>query len=152
MKPTPLRTSALALAAAQTAIVTPLFPAFANTEKSWDLLRSIEVDEITAGTTYKVRKIFPAAIQDGVEQFDITGYVVLLWSDENVSDFMLISDMGFCPFCGNPEHGTSLEVRLSAPVASLADGDRLTVRGALELVRDPETTQSARLTKAKILR
>ena len=151
MKRSPLGTSIYALAAAQTAIIAPFAPAMANTQDGWDVLREIEVKEIISETSYEVRKIFPAALENGVEQFDLTGYVVLLWSDENVSEFMLISDMGFCPFCGDPEHGTALEVRLAAPAASLVEGSRLTVRGALEPVRDTETTQSARLLEAAIL-
>lgn len=149
MKRRLLSTSVVALATAQTALISPLMAA--TTPDGWDLLRSVQVQEIMTETTYEVRKIFPAELRDGIEQFDLTGYVVLLWQTENISEFMLISDMGFCPFCGDPEHGTALQVRLSGPVDVLEDGQRITVRGALEAVSDPETTQSTRMTGAHIL-
>lgn len=144
-----LSTSVVALATAQTALISPLMAS--TTADGWDLLRAVQVEEIMTETSYEVRKIFPAALENGIEQFDLTGYVVLLWQTENVSEFMLISDMGFCPFCGDPEHGTALQVQLSGPIDLLEDGQRITVRGALEAVNDPETTQSTRMTGAQIL-
>lgn len=149
MKPSALSTSILALATAQTAFAVPLMAS--TTPEGWDLLRGVAVEEIVTDTSYMVRKIFPAGMENGIEQFELTGYVVLTWADENVTEFMLISDMGLCPFCGDPEHGTALEVRLDVPVAALTDGARITVRGALEAVTDTETTQAARLTAARIL-
>lgn len=39
--------------------------------------------------------------------------------------------MGFCPFCGDPEHGTSLQVTMADPLAGYVEGERITLRGAL---------------------
>lgn len=117
----------------------------------WDLLAAIEVEEIITDTTYEVRKVFPAAIENGVEQFDISGYLVPLSDGAEISDLILISDMGFCPFCGSPEHGTSLQVSMADPIIAFEEGARVTLRGALETVTDPETWQTTVLTGAKAL-
>ncbi|KAG1667702.1 ATP-dependent RNA helicase RhlE [Nymphon striatum] len=112
-----------------------------DTAAQWDLLAAIEVEEIITDTSYEVRKVFPSAIEDGVDQFDISGYLVPLSDGDTISDFILISDMGFCPFCGSPEHGTSLQVTMADPIV-FEDGKRVTLRGALETVTDPETWQT----------
>ena len=143
-----LTTSTLALAApfAMTGSV-----AFADdTTAQWDLLAAIEVEEIITDTTYEVRKVFPSALENGVEQFDISGYLVPLSGGSEISDFILISDMGFCPFCGSPEHGTSLQVSMADPIP-FEEGKRVTLRGALETVTDPETWQTTVLTGAQAL-
>lgn len=116
----------------------------------WDLLAAIEVEEIITDTTYEVRKVFPSALENGVEQFDISGYLVPLSDGAVITDFILISDMGFCPFCGSPEHGTSLQVSMADPIP-FQDGKRVTLRGALETVTDPETWQTTVLTDARAL-
>ncbi len=116
----------------------------------WDLLAAIEVEEIITDTTYEVRKTYPSALENGVEQFDISGYLVPLSDAAESRDFILISDMGFCPFCGSPEHGTSLQVSMAAPIA-FEDGVRVTLRGALETVSDPETWQTTVLSSAQML-
>lgn len=146
MRKTLLSTSIFGLTAAQTAFA----PVLASTE-GWELLREIDIQEQITETSYVVTKVFPAALENGIEQFDLTGYVVL-WGDGAASSgFMLISDMGFCPFCGDPAHGTALEVTLESPVEGLSDGDRVTVRGALSPVRDPQTSQTTRMSAARIL-
>lgn len=122
----------------------------ATADPAWDLIAAIEVEEIMTETTYEVRKTFPAAVQNGIEDFDITGYLVPLANGAELSDFILISDMGFCPFCGSPEHGTSLQVSMASPVA-FEEGARVTVRGALEANTDPETFQSTMLRGAVLV-
>lgn len=117
---------------------------------SWDLLAAIEVDEIITETTYEVRKIFPSSVTDGIDQFDITGYLVPLADGAKITDFILISDIGFCPFCGSPEHGTSLQVTMATPTA-YEDGARITVRGSLEAVTDPETFQTTIMRGATLI-
>lgn len=117
----------------------------------WDLLADIEIEEIITDTSYEVRKVFPAAIENGVEQFDISGYVVPLSDDPEITDFILISDMGFCPFCGSPEHGTSLQVTMADPLVDFEEGKRITLRGALQTVTDPETWQTTILTDARAM-
>ncbi len=123
---------------------------WADQSAPWDLLAEVEIEEIITDTSYEVRKVFPAAIEDGIETFDITGYVVPLTDGVDITDFILISDMGFCPFCGSPEHGTSLQVSMASPTP-LLEGARVTLRGSLEAVIDPETFQSTILNNATLI-
>ncbi|WP_439155617.1 hypothetical protein [Yoonia sp.] len=141
------RTASLAAAIAAAS------PSYAERIESaaWDTLAAIDVQEIITNDSYQVRKVFPSAIKDGVAQFDITGFVVPLGGTTNVRDLMLVSDMGFCPFCGSPEHGTSLQVSLSAPLPVITEGMRLTLRGSLEPVTDDQTWQSAIMVNAQII-
>ena len=144
-----LATSAVALATAQTAVLMPLV-SHAQPE-GWQLIQQIEITEQIEGDRYLVKKVFPSEMRDGIEQFDLTGYVMLMSNPEGVETFMLVSDMGFCPWCGELDHGASLEIRLEAPVAMLNDGDKVTVRGALLPVKDPESGQYALMERAQIL-
>ena len=143
--PRSLTVSATALAAAS--------PSFAETIDSaaWDALAAIEIEEIMTETTYQVRKVFPEEIAKGVSDFAITGFAVPLGSTENVSDFMIVSDMGFCPFCGNPEHGTSLQVTLADPIPFIEEGMRLSLRGTLETIDDEQTWQSTIMRDAVVV-
>jgi hypothetical protein len=118
---------------------------------SWDLLAAISVEEIVTDTTYEVRKIFPAAVENGIEQFDITGFIVPLTDGPDITNFILVSDMGFCPFCGSPEHGTSLQVTMADPLTGFEEGSRITLRGALQAVTDPGTWQTTIMTNARAL-
>jgi hypothetical protein len=118
---------------------------------SWDLLAAISVEEIVTDTTYEVRKIFPTAVENGIDQFDITGFIVPLTDGPDITDFILVSDMGFCPFCGSPEHGTSLQVTMADPLTGFEEGSRITLRGALQAVTDPETWQTTIMTNARAL-
>jgi hypothetical protein len=118
---------------------------------SWDLLAAISVEEIVTDTTYEVRKIFPAAVENGIDQFDITGFIVPLTDGPDITDLILVSDMGFCPFCGSPEHGTSLQVTMADPLTGFEEGSRITLRGALQAVTDPETWQTTVMTNARAL-
>jgi hypothetical protein len=118
---------------------------------SWDLLAAISVEEIVTDTTYEVRKIFPAAVENGIDQFDITGFIVPLTDGPDITDFILVSDMGFCPFCGSPQHGTSLQVTMADPLTGFEEGSRITLRGALQAVTDPETWQTTVMTNARAL-
>ena len=137
--------SATALAAASPGVAETIDSA------AWDVLAAIEIEEIVTETTYQVRKIFPAEIKDGVAQFDITGFAVPLGDTRNVRDFMLVSDIGFCPFCGDPAHGTALQVTLAAPLDVVEEGTRLTLRGALETIQDDQTWQSAIMRDAVVI-
>ena len=114
---------------------------WAETPDAWALLSDIQVEEIITDTSYEVRKVFPTAVENGIEVFDISGYLVPLDNGVEISDFILISDMGFCPFCGSPEHGTSLQVSMATPM-TFEEGARVTLRGNLEAVTDPETFQT----------
>lgn len=138
--------STTALAAASSAFAEQIDSA------AWDLLEAISVEEVISDTTYEVRKVFPAEIADGIAQFDITGFAVALdGNGSDVSELFLVSDMGFCPFCGDPAHGSALQVSLTTPIPMFEDGTRLSLRGALEAVTDTETWQSAVMRNATII-
>ncbi|WP_108815874.1 hypothetical protein [Loktanella sp. Alg231-35] len=136
-----------------TAALAAASPGLAETIDSaaWDTLAAIEIEEIVTETSYQVRKIFPAEIKDGVAQFDITGFAVPLGDTRNVREFMLVSDIGFCPFCGDPTHGTALQVTLAAPLDFVEEGTRLSLRGSLETIQDDQTWQSAIMRDAVVI-
>lgn len=141
-----LAVSTTALAAASSAFAEQIDSA------AWDLIESIAVEEIVSDTSYEVRKVFPAEIKDGISQFDITGFAVAVnGGDSDVTELFLVSDMGFCPFCGDPAHGSALQVTLTSPIPMFEDGARLSLRGALEPVTDPQTWQSAVMRNATII-
>ena len=138
------------LAMAATMLPTSLM-ATGNADGAWALLESIQTEEIETATDWHVAKIFPSEMKDGIAQFDISGFAVPLYGDGAVREFILVSNMGFCPFCGDPDHGTSLTVELDVPLDTLEDGQPITVRGALEPVRDPGTMMTAIMRRAQIL-
>lgn len=141
------RFSATALAAAAPAAAS----AEQITSSAWDALQAVEIEEIITEDSYEVRKVFPSEIKDGVAQFDITGFVVPLGDTSNVTDFMLVPDMGFCPFCGDPAHGAALQVSLAEPLNYLEEGTRLSLRGSLETITDPQTWQSTIMRNAVVI-
>lgn len=155
MKKTFAKKASVSIAALSAPLAAPFAmtasSAWAEQDASWSLLEQIEIEEIVTDTSYEVRKIFPSAIENGVDQFDISGYIVPLYDDENIKEFILVSDMGFCPFCGDPDHGVSLQVNMAEALPSFVEGERVTLRGALETVTDPETWQTTILTGARIL-
>ncbi len=119
-------------------------------ESSWALLRGIDIQEVVTADSYRAIKTYPAAIENGVAQFDITGFAIPTEEGAVVRTLMLVSDMLTCPFCGLPDHAAALEVTLDAPIA-VEEGQRITLRGALELNRDPDTWQAATLTGARLV-
>lgn len=119
-------------------------------EAAWSVLRGIEIEEIVTADSYRAVKTYPAAIENGVAQFDITGFAIPMEEGATIRTLMLVSDMLTCPFCGLPDHAAALEVTLDAPIA-VEEGQRITLRGALELNRDPETWQAATLTGARLI-
>ena len=151
MKRSPLATSAFALAAAQTAIFTPL-SATAEPAQGWDLLQNIKItEEVVDGELQKV-KLYPVRMRDGISEYELTGYVRKVTRPrKEFETFYLISDMGFCPWCGSLDHGAAVQVNLAEAILDLEDGDRITVRGALAPVADPEDDDYAALHKAEIV-
>ena len=121
------------------------------TSPAWDALQAVDIEEIVTENSYEVRKVFPSEIKDGVAQFDITGFVVPLGDTSNVKDFMLVPDMGFCPFCGDPAHGAALQVSLAEPLTYVEEGTRLSLRGSLETITDPQTWQSTIMRNAVVI-
>lgn len=140
--------SRLALAAAFGTTATA--PAFAELDV-WDLLSQIDVDERVTATTYEVIKTFPKGFESDLENTKVTGYAVPLWDGAQVREFMLVTDMGLCPFCGSGEHGGNLLVTLANPVDTFQEGARMTLEGTLSRVLDPETWQAAILEDARIV-
>ncbi|MCG3266480.1 hypothetical protein [Yoonia sp. I 8.24] len=117
----------------------------------WDLLRGIAITETVTDTSYRVDKTFPAAIENGREGMVLTGYVVPITPGTDVRELILVSDMGFCPFCGDPNHGASVQVMLDTPISGLEEGTRITLRGDMTPVRDPQTWNAAILENAVIV-
>ncbi|GAA6163147.1 hypothetical protein NBRC116590_08510 [Pelagimonas sp. KU-00592-HH] len=118
---------------------------------AWQILDQIEIEEIVTETSYEVRKTFPEALQQGALDVEITGYAVPALPGEAIRELILVSDMGLCPLCGSAEHGASLQITLADPIETFDESRRMTLRGALTPVTDPETWQSAILENATIL-
>ena len=113
----------------------------------WDLLAAIEVEEVVEGERWEARKTYPPALAEGAEGFTITGHVVPVLPEAELRTFLLVPDPADCPFCGSAGYGPSLEVTMRRPLDA-DEGERVTLRGDLELVADPETWQAVRLTDA----
>lgn len=124
-----LSTSTMALATAQAAILAPLLPSMAIAEGA-DILLPVDLGLANA-------------------QSEVTGKVFLTRADAEVSEFILISDMGFCPWCGSADHGIAVEVQLEAPMA-LEHGTQITVSGALETLQEGDHL-ATRMTGADML-
>ena len=142
------RTSTLALSAALGVTGSAAFGA----EAGWTLLEGIEIEEIITETSYEVKKTFPERLKNGLDGMEITGFAVPLSAPgEAVSELLLVSDMGLCPFCGSSEHPASLTVRLAEPVPGIEEGLRITLKGDMRPVMDPETWQAATMENAVVI-
>lgn len=142
--------SALALLAAPLAL-----PGAAHAETAadpaWHLLGQIETQEVVQGDDWHVVKRFPAEIAGGADVFEISGYLIPVGWEAETRDFMLVSDLGQCPFCGSGEHGTAIEVRLADPLPVMDEERHARLRGALRLVTDPLTMQAVVMEDAVLL-
>ena len=119
-------------------------PALAD---GWDLLAAIEVEEVMEEGRWEARKTYPDALLAGARGFEITGHVVPVTPQAELELFLLVPDPDDCPFCGSAGYGPSLEVTMHRPLDA-GEGERVTLRGDLEIVADPETWQAVRLTDA----
>ncbi|WP_371157678.1 hypothetical protein [Jannaschia sp. 2305UL9-9] len=126
-------------------------PAMADVDPAWHLLGQIEVTEHETAESWTVTKRFPAEIEGGVDEFQISGYLIAVGWEAETRDFMLVSDAGQCPFCGSGDHGTAIEVRLADPLPATDEARQATLRGALHLVRDADTMQAVVMTDAVLL-
>ncbi|ATG47410.1 hypothetical protein [Celeribacter ethanolicus] len=144
--------SRLALTAglSATAVSTLGLPALAETS-GWDLLKGITIEEIVTDSSYEVKKGFPERLKNGIEGMELTGYAVPLTPGADVTDLILVSDMGLCPFCGSADHGASVQVSLNTPIQGLEEGARITLKGNMKPVLDPETWQAAILENAEVV-
>lgn len=138
--------SRLALTAGLSATATA---SLAGTD-GWDMLKAIEIEEIVSETQYEVRKSFPASMPAEGTEMELTGYAVPMTPGGDIRELLLVSDMGLCPFCGSGDHGASLQVTLAEPISAFEEGTRLTLKGTLKPVSDPETWQAAILENAVI--
>lgn len=143
-----MKTSTLALSAAFGTVATT---GWAQPADVWSLLDKIAIDERVTETTYEVRKTFPAAMQQGDMEVEISGYAVPALPGEQVRELILVSDMGLCPYCGSADHTSSLQVTLAEAIPYVDENTRISLRGTLSPVTDPETWQSAVLRDARIV-
>ena len=137
----------IALAAAMTSVAAG---AQAETD-TWTLLEQIEIEEIVTDTSYEVRKTFPSQMSMTGQSVEITGYAVPMYAGKEVTDLILVSDMGLCPLCGNSGHSANLQVTLAEPITVLDESKRIQLVGDLTPVLDPETWQAAILKNARIV-
>ncbi|MEM1101045.1 MAG: hypothetical protein AAGH73_05890 [Pseudomonadota bacterium] len=144
MKTTKLATSTIALATVQATILAPALPAFAA-----ETVQAPLAGEAIAGQ--EARFLMPVAQDDGGDLYEVTGYLHLVKVSAEISEFILVSDMGVCPWCGGADHGTALEVQLADPATRLEHGQRITVRGQLEDIRGLDAHMTTRMVSATIL-
>ncbi len=141
-------TSFAVTAAAVTACASP---ALSETDV-WQLLDQITIQELVTETSYEVRKTYPPALARGAEiAVEITGYATPALPGDMVRELLLVSDMGLCPLCGSADHGATLVVSLADEIPVIDDSSRITLRGTLSPVTDPETWQSVVLKNATIV-
>lgn len=142
-----MQTSRIALAAA---FGTTATLATAETD-AWTLLEQISIEEIVTETDYEVKKTFPAGMEEKGQGIEISGYAFPMLPGETIRELILVSDMGLCPLCGSGDHGANLQVTLAEPITMIDETKRITLRGNLRAVTDPETWQAAILKDAQIV-
>ncbi|MEO1705586.1 MAG: hypothetical protein AAFR50_09660 [Pseudomonadota bacterium] len=141
-----LSTSALALAAVPVALFAPALFGISERGTS-DEETSLRADALPASGPF----ISPVSGDADTGDYEITGVLHLVKASAEVSEFILVSDSGFCPWCGGLDHGTALEVQLAGPALGLEHGARVTVRGQLEEVAGLDAHLTARIVGATIL-
>lgn len=126
----------------------PALPAIAETEADigWHLLGQIELDEVITENSYAVHKTFPSEIAGGDPEFEVSGYLVP--TDWAGREFLLVSDLSQCPYCGTGDHGLTVNVTMADAAPEIEEGQRVVLRGALFPVHDPETFQAVILRDA----
>ena len=124
--------------------------AHADTD-AWSLLEQIQIEEIVTETTYEVKKTFPEQMEEQGAGIEISGYAFPMLPGETIRELILVSDMGLCPLCGNGDHGANLQVTLAEPITTFDETKRITLKGNLKAVTDPETWQAAILKDAQII-
>jgi len=143
-----LATSGVALAAANAAFLAPLAFSSERGAATQPTSVSVPLPEMVLQTHNGTVSVRPAAHEGGSDLYEMTGYVAIVRAAAEVREFMLVSDMGLCPLCGEAGHGAALEVQLANPTQALEDGQRITVVGALESTDD---TKSTRIVSARLL-
>lgn len=118
---------------------------------AWQLLEEIQIKEVITETTYEVQKTFPEQMEERGEDILISGYAFPMLPGETIRELILVSDMGLCPLCGNGDHGANLQITLAEPITTFDESTRITLRGNLKAITDPETWQAAILKDARII-
>lgn len=135
----------VALFAMVLALSVPIEGRSEDMDDIWALLAAVKVREIIDGNEWRAEKTFPAELIARMEDFRITGYIVPVDAQPYLRNFLLVQDPADCPFCGSGGYGPVLEVNLKRPLSELPEFSRVTVRGPLTLIDDPETLQMFRM-------
>ncbi len=116
----------------------------------WSSLATAAWEETETEQGWLVRKYFPDTLRNEAADFTITGFLVPVVPEPELSNFLLVETRLDCPYCGESASPTSvLEVELAAPIAHRDEFSRITVRGKLEFIENTMTTQLFRLTEAR---
>lgn len=114
---------------------------FSDPRMAWDLLRLAEVREEGEGLNWRAVKTIPDALRAEAEDFTVTGYLVPIVPEAELTTFLLVEQPEDCPFCGNGGYGPVLEVTMKSPLPDLAEFTEITLRGTLTFNEDPGTFQ-----------
>lgn len=125
--------------------------AAADPFQNWQLLSSVKITETEQNNRWRAEKEFPPALIAASKDFEIEGFYVPIEAQAYVQSFLMVPDPADCPFCGSSGYGPSLEVTLRKKMPDIAEFSRITVRGQLKLIDDPDTYQSYRLVDALLL-
>lgn len=126
-------------------------PLAAGPFENWELLSSVRVTEVLVNDRWGAKKEFPEALVAAQNGFEIEGFYVPIEAQAYVQSFLLVPDPADCPFCGSSGYGPSLEVKLKGNMADIAEFSKLTVRGDLELIHDPDTYMAYRMVDAVLI-
>jgi len=126
-------------------------PVTAASAPGWDDLKGIEIDEIITETSYRVEKRFPDRLVSGVNGIVLTGFAAPLTPGDVVTELVLASDLGACPYCSEMGHSATALVKLAEPITGLEPNARVTLIGDFKPNFDPETWEAAIVENAKIL-
>lgn len=116
---------------------------------AWDLLRLAEVSEEGEGANWRAVKVIPDALRAQAADFTVSGYLVPIVPEAELTTFLLVEAPENCPFCGNGGYGPVLEVTMAAPLPDLPEFTEITLRGTLTFNMDPYTFQLYRLEDAR---
>lgn len=148
-----MKTSTLAIAAAfgSTATSGLSQPGTAADLDVWSLLDQIQIEEIVTENSYEVRKSWPNAFAQDLQNIKVTGFAVAMIPGQQVKELLLTSDSGICPLCGSGDHAATLQIVLDEPLEGFVEGQRISVEGTLMRVDDSTTWQSAQMINARLV-
>lgn len=123
----------------------------AEEENGWTLLRLAQIDEEGEGDAWRAVKIFPEPLRAAAQDFEITGFIVPILAEPELTHFLLVEQPEDCPFCGSAGYAPTLEVTMARALPDLPEFTQITLRGTLEFIEDPQTFQLYRLVDARPL-